>query len=61
MCAEPNGTHGGGRPRALQVNKSLDTLILRDNPLGQVGARRLLRAVHDLGGALSRLDLMGCT
>jgi hypothetical protein len=37
----------------------LHTLIMRDNPLGQAGARRLLRAVHK--GTIHRLDLMGCT
>ncbi len=36
-------------PAALQINKSLRTLIMRDNPLGQAGARRLLKAVHRWG------------
>jgi hypothetical protein len=47
-------------PGCLQANQSLTTLLLRDNPLGQAGARRLLRAVHDKAG-MDRLDLLGCT
>ncbi|GFR44940.1 hypothetical protein Agub_g6028, partial [Astrephomene gubernaculifera] len=44
---------------SLAENGSLAHLILRDNPVGVVAARKLLKALH--GGALESVDLLGCS
>ncbi|KAG1666816.1 hypothetical protein FOA52_011657 [Chlamydomonas sp. UWO 241] len=46
----------------LQENERLDTILLRDNPIGHVGAKRLLRAMarRAEGGALQIVDLLNC-
>lgn len=46
-------------PYAPQINRTLRCLVLRDNPLGFVAARRLLQVVH--ASPLHQLDLVGCS
>ncbi len=44
-----------------QANTSLATLLLRDNPLGQLGAQHLLHALDRCSDAFKCLDLLGCS